>query len=254
MAQRRPRSEEKPNDSECNSSHRHWANAMTPNAPVATTPIRIAVIDDHPIVRDGLVAVLGDEPDFEVAGTAASAEDGLRLVALKRPDVILLDLELPAASGIESLPHFLEAAPEAKVVVFTAYDSEERVLGALRAGARGYLLKGAPSAEIARAIRTVHAGGSHLDPRVAATVVAELSGQGSNAGRAQRRDGQSTALSERERQVLRLVADGRSNKEIARTLAIAERTAKFHVTSVMNKLGAENRAQAAVLAVQRGLL
>lgn len=227
---------------------------MTAQGLTETGPIRIALIDDHPIVRDGLLAVLSDEQDFEVVGAAASADEGHRLVTLRQPDVVLLDLELPGTGGIESLPDLLRASPATKVIVFTAYDTEERVLGALRAGASGYLLKGAPSEEIARAIRTVHAGGSHLAPRIAATVVAELSGGpgGRNARRAGAAGG--TTLTARERQVLRLVAEGHSNKEIARELTITERTAKFHVTSLLNKLGAENRAQAAALAVQRGLL
>jgi DNA-binding NarL/FixJ family response regulator len=130
------------------------------------------------------------------------------------------------------------------VIVFTAYETDERVFGAIRAGAKGYLLKGAASDEIARAIRTVHGGGSHLEPRVAAKVLAEVSAPRGHAG----------LVSERERQVLRLVAEGYSNKEIARSLAITERTAKFHVTSLLNKLGADNRAQAVALAIQRGLL
>ncbi len=208
--------------------------------------IRLAVIDDHPIVREGLVAVLSDDAGFQVVGAAASAEDGLRLVQKERPDVLLLDLELPGASGIDALPGLLEASPDTKVIVFTAYDTEERVLGALRAGAKGYLLKGSPSEEIGRAIRAVHAGGAHLEGRVATTVLAQLRGG--------RQEGGAAPLSARERQVLRLVAEGRSNKEIARALTITERTAKFHVTSLLNKLGADNRAQAAAMAVQRGIL
>ena len=225
--------------------------------------ITLALIDDHPIVRDGLMAVLSDETDFRVLGAAASAEEGERLLRLQRPNVTLLDLELPGASGIEALPALLAAAPETKIVVFTAYDTEERVLGALRAGAKGYLLKGAASEEIARAIRTVHAGGTHLSPRIANTVVAQLggsyragSGGAGSAGRSSRTAGATPTLplTPREREVLRLVAGGRSNKEIARTLGITERTAKFHVTSLLNKLGAENRARAAAIGVQRGLL
>ena len=220
--------------------------------------ITLALIDDHPIVRDGLIAVLSDEPDFHVAGAAPSAEEGARLLARTQPNVTLLDLELPGASGIDALPTLLAAAPNTKIVVFTAYDTEERVLGALRAGAKAYVLKGAPSEEIARAIRTVHDGGTHLSPRIAATVVAQLGPSGRPTAGAPtvttRGTPPNTSLTPREREVLRLVAAGRSNKEIARTLTITERTAKFHVTSLLNKLGAENRARAAALAVQRGLL
>jgi DNA-binding NarL/FixJ family response regulator len=128
--------------------------------------------------------------------------------------------------------------------VFTAYDTEERVLGAIRAGARGYLLKGASAEEIARAVRQVHAGGSYLEPRVAAQIMAQVA--------APRRT--SSTLSDREREVLRLVAEGLPTKQIARSLSITERTVKFHVNSIFHKLGAENRAQAVALAAQRGLL
>ena len=215
--------------------------------------ITLALIDDHPIVRDGLIAVLSDEPDFHVLGAAASAEEGTQLLARHQPEVTLLDLELPGTSGIDALPTLLQAAPDTKIIVFTAYDTEERVLGALRAGAMGYLLKGATSEEIARAIRTVHAGGTHLSPRIASTVVAQI-GHPVRGRSRQNTHGPTAPLTPREREVLKLVADGRSNKEIARTLAITERTAKFHVTSLLNKLGAENRARAAALGVQRGLL
>jgi len=219
--------------------------------------ISIALIDDHPIVRDGLIAILSDEPDFQVSGAAPSAEEGARLLRRTQPNVTLLDLELAytgteGMSGIEALPALLQAAPDTKVIVFTAYETEEQVLGALRAGAKGYVLKGAPSEEIGRAIRTVHGGGTHLSARIAATVVAQLRHNTATADAP--RQHSSTTLTPREREVLRLVAGGRSNKEIARTLTIAERTAKFHVTSLLNKLGAENRTQAAALAVQRGLL
>ena len=145
--------------------------------------------------------------------------------------------------GIAAIPLLAAAEAGARILILTAYDTDERVLGALRGGAKGYLLKGAPLSEIARAIRAVHAGDTYLEPRIASKVVAEL-----GPGR------RSAALSRREREVLRLIAAGHSNKQIAQTLGITERTVKFHVTSVLNKLGAENRAQAVALAGQRGLL
>jgi DNA-binding NarL/FixJ family response regulator len=206
--------------------------------------ISILVVDDHPIVRQGLVGVLEDEAEFSVVGSAGSAEEALTLVARHHPDVILLDLELPGIDGVAALPRLAEFSPQSRVIVFTAYDTDERVFGAIRAGAKGYLLKGASTEEIGRAIRSVHAGGSHLEPRVAARVLSEL--------HTPRRAGD--ALSDREREVLRLVADGLSNKEIGRALTISERTARFHVTSILNKLGASTRAQAVALAGQRGLL
>ena len=203
--------------------------------------IRLLIVDDHPVVRDGLVAVLGDTQEFQVAGTAGSAEDALSSVNTVHPDVVLLDLELPGMNGIEAIPRLIAAA-HPRVIVLTAYDTEERVLGALKAGASGYLLKGATAAEIAQAIRAVAGGGSYLTPRVAARVVAQVN--------APRRRG----LSEREREVLRWVAQGQSNKQIARHLSITERTVKFHMTSIFNKLGAENRAQAIAIAAERGIL
>lgn len=214
--------------------------------PLPSPPISILVVDDHPVVRQGLVAVLEDEPDFRVVGSAGSAEEGLLLAERQRPDVLLLDLELPGLDGVQALPRLLERSPDTRVIVFTAYDTDERVLGAVRAGARGYLLKGAAADEIARAVRVVHAGGSSLEARVAAKLLTRV-----RAGRAA---GGSRELSEREREVLRLVAAGLPNKAIARALAIAERTVKFHVTSIFRKLGADNRAQAVALGLERGLL
>jgi DNA-binding NarL/FixJ family response regulator len=207
--------------------------------------IRLLVVDDHPIVRQGLVAVLEDEPEFQVVGSVPSAEEALALLHLAAPDVILLDLELGGGmDGVAAIPPLLAARPDARILVFTAYDTSERVFAAIQAGAKGYLLKGAPVEELTRAIRTVQADGSYLESRVASTLLAEV--------RAPRRGG--GRLSERERAVLRLVAAGLTSKQIARELTITERTVQFHVTGLLNKLGAESRAQAVAIAAERGLL
>jgi DNA-binding NarL/FixJ family response regulator len=206
--------------------------------------IRVLVVDDHPIVREGLATVLQDVADFDVVGCAASAEEAIELTSGQRPDVVLLDLELPGMSGVEAIPSILTAGDGAQILVFTAYASDERVFGAVRAGARGYLLKGAGADEIARGIRAVASGESYLEPRVAARLLEEVSAPRRFAG----------LLTERERTVLRLIAAGQSNKQIARALSITERTVKFHVTSIFRKLNADNRAQAVALATQRGLL
>jgi len=202
------------------------------------------VVDDHPIVRQGLVSVLGDEDDLEIVGEASSGRQSVALAARLQPDVVLLDLEMPDLDGVEAIPQLLAAKPGLGVLVFTAYDTDERVLGAVRAGARGYLLKGASAEEIARGIRTVHSGGSYLEPRVASKLLAEVTSPRVRG----------SGLSEREREVLRLVAEGLPTKQIALTLSISERTVKFHVNSIFHKLGADNRAQAVALAAQRGLL
>lgn len=203
--------------------------------------IRVLVVDDHPIVRDGLVAVLADEPDLSVVDAVPSAEEAVRVARELEPDVVLLDLELPGGDGISAIPALV--AGNARVLVLTAYDTDERVFGSLQAGAGGYLLKGATAAEIAGAIRTVHAGDSVLAPSVAARVVASV----------RPREGR-TRLSGREREVLGLLAEGLTTKEMARRLGITERTVKFHVHSLCAKLGAANRAQAVALATQQHLL
>lgn len=198
--------------------------------------MRVAIVDDHPVVREGLIAGLERREGIEIAGAFASAEEAMAALGRTRPDVVLLDLELPGMSGVEAVAQF---RGRAAVVVLTAYANDEQIEAVLRGGARGYLLKGAALDDIERAIHAAHRGQTWLDPRIASRVVAL-----SHAPR----------LSEREREVLRLVAAGRSNKEIAAALGIAERTVKFHVTSIFDKLGAENRAQAVAVASERGLV
>ncbi len=201
------------------------------------------MVDDHPVVREGLVSILNDESDFNVVASAGSAEEALPVARRLRPNIILLDLELAGISGERAIGMFGEAAPLSRVIVFTAYDTDEKIIGALRAGARGYLLKGTSARELSDAIRDVDAGNSHLEPRIAAKVVSQL--------RADRRIG---VLSKREREVLRFIGEGLSNKQIGDRLSIAERTVKFHTRSIMNKLGAGNRAQAVAIAAQRRIL
>ena len=206
--------------------------------------IRLLVADDHPMLREGLVAVLGTQPDFEVVGEAADGEDVVRLAGEVRPDVILLDLEMPNVDGVEALRRLREAGSTAQTVVFTAYDTDERVLGALRAGARGYLLKGASRADIFSAIRTVNAGGSLLGPNVTNRLLGRLGEDPESAN----------PLTPREVDVLALLARGLKNAEIAESLFISERTVKFHVGSILAKLGASNRTEAVTVAAQRNLV
>ncbi len=205
--------------------------------------IRLILVDDHPIVREGLAAVLSDETDFRVVGTAGTAAEAVILVQDHRPDVLLLDLELPDGNGADFIPGLLQDMPDLAVLIFTAYDTDDRIRNALRAGAKGYLLKGAPAERIARAVRIVHSGGIFLEPGVAAIM----------ASRAPVAPG-SEELTDREREVLRLVVEGMPNKQIAAALGIRERTAKFHLSSLMRKLGAFSRAQVAVIAIQHHLV
>jgi DNA-binding NarL/FixJ family response regulator len=206
--------------------------------------IRLLVADDHPMLREGLVAVLGTQPDFDVVGEAADGSEVVRLAVKLRPDVILLDLEMPRVDGVAALERLRDAGSEARAIVFTAYDTDERILRSLRAGARGYLLKGASRAEIFDAIRTVHAGGSLLGPAVTSRLLERI-GQGEERG---------DDPTPRELEVLALLAVGLKNADIADELFISERTVKFHVSSILAKLGAENRTEAARIAARRGLI
>jgi DNA-binding NarL/FixJ family response regulator len=206
-------------------------------------PIRIVLADDHPVVRDGLVLMLETQPDFRVVGTADSGLGVLEQCATLQPDVLLLDLEMPHLDGLATLQRLGTTCPEVRVLVFTAFDTDDRIVAAIQAGAKGYLLKGVPRQEIFNAIRVVHGGGSLLQPIVASKLMAHL-----------RRQEQTPALTAREAEVLQLMARGKPNKEIAADLTIAERTVKFHVSALLGKLGATNRTEAIARALQYGLV
>ncbi|HET7090146.1 MAG TPA: response regulator transcription factor [Anaerolineae bacterium] len=210
--------------------------------------ITIFLADDHPVVRDGLRAILETQPDFAVIGEAGDGAETVWQTKALRPDVLLLDLEMPEMDGVEALRHISEAAPDTRVLVFTAYDSDERILAAVQAGAQGYLLKGAPRDQVFDAIRVVHGGGSLLQPAVASKLLKQVQ---SGTDRTGSRAGE---LTSREIEVLRLLAQGQANKQIAARLGISERTVKFHVSAIFRKLDATNRTEAVTIAAQRGLI
>ncbi len=210
--------------------------------------IRILIADDHPVVQDGLVAVLNTQPDFEIVGLAATGIEVLQKVEDHHPDIVLLDLEMPDMDGLQVLERLRSEHPQVRSIVFTAFDTDERIVGAVKAGAKGYLLKGVPSQDLFEAIRTVSAGGSLLQPVVASKLIDHVSGANVN------QDERLASLTDREMDVMELLAQGMTNKEIAVELVISERTVKFHVSSIFNKLGAGNRTEAVTIAARQGLV
>lgn len=208
-----------------------------------TEPIRILVADDHPVVRNGLIAMLKTQPDFQITAEASDGQETVRLTLKHNPDIVLLDLEMPILDGVEVLRTLRLEQPSVKVLVFTAFDSDERILGAIQAGAQGYLLKGAPREEVFNAIRVVSQGGSLLQPVIASKLIQHVA-----------EDRISADLTEREMEVLNLLAKGYTNREIAEQLVITERTVKFHVSSILRKLDAGNRTEAVSIAAQQGLV
>lgn len=209
------------------------------------TVIRVLVADDHPVVRDGLVAILSTQPDFSIVGQAATGHEAIAQVRRLQPDVLLLDLEMPELDGVGVLRQ-LQAQSATRALVFTAFDTDERILDALQAGAQGYLLKGAPREELFNAIRVIHAGGSLLQPLIATRLMQQMHQPAPS--------GEADSLTQRELDVLQLLAHGQQNKEIAAALVISERTVKFHVSSILSKLGVGNRTEAVRRAAQLGII
>ena len=209
-----------------------------------TEPIRVLVVDDHAVVREGLRTFLELQEGIEVAGEAADGEEAIEAAERLRPDVVLMDLVMPALDGLAAMRVLRERVPGARVIVLTSFADDDKLLPALRAGAAGYLLKNAEPQELARAVRAANAGEALLDPHVAARLVDALAGEKEPLDR----------LTPREREVLQLIGRGFSNKRIAQGLRLSEKTVKTHVGHVLAKLGVDDRTQAAVFAVRAGLI
>ena len=204
--------------------------------------IRVAIVDDHAVVRAGLEQVIALADDIELVGSGTDGADAEEIVGRHEPDVVLMDLSMPGLDGIEATKRVLEARPETNVLVLTSFSDRDRILQVLDAGARGYLLKDAEPDELLRAIRAAARGEAPLSPRAAQALVS-----------ARREPSPVAALSEREREVLSLVAAGMANKQIAQRLGISEKTVKAHLTRVFREIGVFDRTQAALWAQRHGL-
>ena len=225
-------------------------NDVPERAPNPTRDVRVLVVDDQRLIRESIASLLGIQPGIAVVGTAADGREAIEAVLTLEPDVALMDVRMPAMDGIEAVAVLRGRAPNCRVVMLTTFDDEEYVVQALRAGASGYLLKDRPAQELADAVRTAHAGVVQFDPAAAARLTSALDRPATSpplepAGH---------PLTAREVDVLRLVATGSTNREIAERLYLSEGTVKNHISRILNRLGLRDRTQAAVYARDHGLL
>ncbi|MFD7166187.1 response regulator [Streptomyces violascens] len=212
---------------------------------MADKVIRVLLVDDHQVVRRGLRTFLEVQDDIEVVGEASDGAEGVARAEELKPDVVLMDVKMPGMDGIEALRKLRELANGAKVLIVTSFTEQRTVVPALRAGASGYVYKDVDPDALAGAIRSVHAGHVLLQPEVAGALLSQDDGHGGT--------GRGSALTEREKEVLALIADGRSNREIARHLVLSEKTVKTHVSNILMKLDLADRTQAALWAVRHGV-
>ena len=203
--------------------------------------IKIYVADDHPIVKEGLITILQTQEDFEVVGESLEGNEVIDGVISSQPDILMLDLEMPGKDGIEIINEINNSYLKVKTIVFTAYSTDDRIFAAFEAGAKGYLLKGSPKEEIFKAIRNVFEGGSSVHPDVTNKLI-------------NRFNHKFEKLTGRELEVMKSLSKGLTNKEIASELYISERTVKFHISSILNKFGADTRTEALSIAIQKGYL
>jgi two-component system, NarL family, nitrate/nitrite response regulator NarL len=216
----------------------------------SASTIRIAIVDDHPLLRRGVSETLSEEADLELVGVGASAQDAVRLAGETRPDLILLDIALPGG-GIEAARAIVGTFPDIKVVMLTVREDQATVRAALKAGARGYLVKGVDGPELVSTLRKIHSGQSYVTPALAAQLLSETSTPAPAASLA---DSLPPSLTKREQQIVELLSDGLSNQEIAEQLGLTENTVKHYVTPILQKLGARNRTEVAIIARTRSTI
>jgi DNA-binding NarL/FixJ family response regulator len=203
------------------------------------SPIRILVVDDHPVVRQGVAGLVGGHPDMRVVGEASNGREAIQQFRAHHPDVVLMDLQMPEMNGLDALMAIRDEAPEARIIVLTTYAGDAQVLRAIKAGARGYLLKSALHRELLETIRAVHAGKKSLSAEVSYELAEHATDD---------------ALTPAEVRVLRLIAAGNANKEIAEQLSVSEETVKGQVRNILSKLGAKDRTHAAMIGLKRGII
>jgi DNA-binding NarL/FixJ family response regulator len=233
---------------------------MTYKEPELERTVRVLVVDDQRLMRDGIASLLSIQEGIEVVGTAANGQEAVEQALALQPDVILMDVRMPVLDGVEATAQVRRELPACQVLMLTTFDDEEYIIDALRAGANGYLLKDIPSRDLAQAVQAAHKGIYQLDPKVANKVVASLAGLSSQGSPALIATGNSPGpvqisdLSSREVEVLRLIAQGATNREIAEQLVITEGTVKNHISNILSRLGLRDRTQAAIYAKEMGLL
>jgi len=219
-----------------------------------TEPIRTMIVDDHALFRRGLEMVLEEEPDIELVGQASDGAEAVEKAAESLPDIVLMDIRMPRSSGIEACRAMKEAAPSAKIVILTISDEEEDLFEAIRAGASGYLLKDIPLDEVADTVRAVHGGQSLINPSMAGKLLTEFAALARRDDEERAQEVPAPRLTEREMQVLKLVARGMNNRDIAKELFISENTVKNHVRNILEKLQIHSRMEAVMVAVREKLI
>ncbi|MCH9015962.1 MAG: response regulator transcription factor [Gemmatimonadetes bacterium] len=211
-------------------------------------PTRILIVDDHTMVRDGLSSMLQRQPDFEVVGEASNGKEGVEQAERLRPDLILMDLRMPEMDGVEAMRKIRLHQPEVDFLVLTTFDTDEYIFDAVEVGAKGFLLKDTSRDELFNAVRTISNGNSYFQPDIASRLADQFAVLRKGGGHV------TDALSEREREVLNLIAQGKANKEVASELSLSESTVKSHVSNIFSKLGVNDRTGAVTTAIQKGII